>query len=68
MIEPDWQRPVKTVKVQQRAFGGGVNELCAAALFQVDDDAKAIHQNMLLKFGYDTLRRDVRHSSHSAQT
>src|SRR5207237_149112 len=59
MIEPERHRAVKTVEVEQLAAAHGVDEIWPAAFAQVDDDAEAVDENMLLQFPDDVLRDDL---------
>src|SRR4051794_23584346 len=49
MIEGDRSRAKKSVEIDQAMAGGGIVQVRSPAFLQVDDNEKAIEQNMLLE-------------------
>ena len=61
MIEPNGQRAVKAIEVQQLATGNGVHQPAPAAFLQIHHNAEAVEEDVPFHFGHDALGRDPCH-------
>src|ERR1043166_9689077 len=64
MVESNRQRSIKTVEIDNLPARGGIDQVRSVAFLQIDDDAKAIEQEMLFQFGYDAGGWNVNLCSH----
>src|SRR5438105_2657880 len=57
MVIADGERTVKTIKIEQLTPADLIHQVAPLALFQIDDDAKAIDQDVFLQGGNYFFRR-----------
>jgi hypothetical protein len=64
VIEPHWHGTVKSVQIEQGSFGCGINQPWPLASLQINNDAKTIHEHVLLEGWNNFLSRQVASRAH----